>query len=140
MGVVDDEVRAALERLYDVLGRPAFDSGPNGERFTAAIIDEATRRIRQLPLVPWQRVRTIATLPNVRLTPQVVLARTAEKAEHAKLKSVYIGLHWADRDEFDYDYSMMPVRDLSMHRLVLERRLQNVAFDSDGNETLKPAS
>lgn len=140
MGVVDDDVRKALERLWEALGQPAFETGPNGEDFTVAIINEATRRILKEPLVPWQQVRTISTLPNTRLTPTVVLGRTLEKAQRGKLKSVYIGLHWADRDEFAYDYSSMSVRDLSMHRLVLERRLTNVAFESDDDETLKPAS
>lgn len=141
MGVVDDEVRKALEHLYEALGRPVFDSGPDGNRYTAMLIDEATRRLLKEPLVPWQKVRTLTTLPNARLTPVVVLARTLEKAQHGKLTSVYMGLQWADRDQFDYDYSLMSVRDLSMHRLVIERRLQNVAFGgSDSNETLTPTS
>jgi hypothetical protein len=138
MGVVDDEVRAALERLYDVLGRPAFDTGP---QHAAAIIEEATRRIEGLPMTPWPKTRVISTLPNARLTPVVVLGRSLEKAQHGKLKSVYVGIQWADRDEFNYDYSLMSTRDLGMHRLVLERRLNRVAFGADeANETLNPAS
>lgn len=128
------EIRSALQELSEALGNPAFDTD-------VEIIREATRRLLKEPLTPWPRVRTLSTLPNTRLTPTVVLARTLEKAQHGKLKSVYVGLHWADRDEFDYDYSLMPVRDLSMHRLVIDRRLQNVAFGgSDTNETLTPAS
>jgi hypothetical protein len=132
------EIHTALQELSEALGNPALETDVS---LGVAVIREATRRLLKESLVPWPRVRTLSTLPNTKLTPVVVLARTLEKAQHGKLKSVYIGLHWADRDEFDYDYSLMPVRDLSMHRLVIDRRLQNVAFGgSDTNETLTPVS
>lgn len=132
------EIHIALQELSEALGNPALETDVS---LGVAVIREATRRLLKESLVPWPRVRTLSTLPNTKLTPVVVLARTLEKAQHGKLKSVYIGLHWADRDEFDYDYSLMPVRDLSMHRLVIDRRLQNVAFGgSDTNETLTPVS
>lgn len=142
MGEVGNEMQVALERLYEALGRPVFEIDPaeRGEAFIAAVVDEATRRIRDLPLVEWPRVRTIATLPNAKLTPQVVLARTLEKATHGKLKSVYIGLQWAANDHFTYDYSHMALTDLSMHKLMLEYRLQNVAFGSVDDESMSPAA
>lgn len=136
----DDDVHEAYLALSQALGNPVLDNR-EGEPPEITLVREATRRLMKEQLVPWPRVRTLATLPGTKLTPTVVLGRTLEKAQHGKLKDVYIGLHWADRDEFDYDYSLMPIRDLSMHRLVLERRLQNVAFGgSDSNETLNPAS
>jgi hypothetical protein len=136
----NEDLHNAMLELSVALGNPVLDI-PAGSSVEAALVREATRRILQLPLVPWQKTRAISTLPNTKLTPTVVLGRSLEKAQHGKIKSVWVGIHWADSDQFDYDYSSMQVRDLSLHRLVIERRLNNVAFGSDDtNETLKPAS
>lgn len=136
----EHDLTNALQELSQALGNPVPDI-PDGSSMEAALVREATRRIKRLPLVPWQKTRTIATLSNTKLTPTVVLARSLEKAQHGKIRSAWVGIHWADSDQFDYDCSLMPVRDLSLHRLVLERRLNNVAFGGDDtNETLKPAS
>lgn len=136
----NEDLHNAILELSVALGNPVLDA-PVGSSMDAALVREATRRILQMPLVPWQKTRTISTLANTKLTPTVVLARSLEKAQHGKIRSAWIGIHWAGSDQFDYDYSLMSVRDLSMHRLVLERRLSNVAFGGDDtNETLKPAS
>lgn len=136
----EHDLQTALRELSQALGNTALDV-PDGSSMEATLVREATRRILNLPLIPWTKTRTISTLANVKLTPTVVLARTLEKAQHGKLKSVWIGMQWADLDEFTYDSSLLAVRDLAMHRLVLERRLTNVAFGGDEtNETLTPAS
>lgn len=136
----NEDLHNAMLELSVALGNPALDA-PAGSSMEAALVREATRRILQMPLVPWQKTRTISTLANTKLTPTVVLARTLEKAQHGKIRSAWVGIHWADSDQFDYDCSLMSIRDLGLHRLVLERRLNNVAFGGDDtNETLKPAS
>lgn len=98
----------------------------------------------------WLFKRKIATLPNVALTPEVVLARTLEKAQgrvtHADgstaptIRAVYLGIEFWDHT-FVYDYSSMGIRDLLMHQLVLQRRIDELArgceiHDGDENAPL----
>lgn len=134
----DQDVHEAYLELAKALGSPVL-TPRDGESFEVTLVREATRRILGLPLIPWQRTRSIATLPNAKLTPTVVLARSLEKAQHGKIKSTWIGIEWSADSTFDYDYSSMAVHDLGMHRLVLERRLQRVAFGEDrDSETAYP--
>lgn len=88
----------------------------------------------------WQTQRKIATLPNVILNPDVVLARSLEKAnslvtnadgsKQPSVKGVYVGIHFWD-DAFVYDYSNMQLRDLLMHKMVLDRRIAEVAAEAE---------
>lgn len=89
-----------------------------------------------MPTSWWQSVRKIATLPGVMLTPELVLARNLEKARghldymdhvaNPKIKSVWVGIQWWD-DSYAYDYSLMTLEQLNMHRLVLDMRLREIA-------------
>jgi hypothetical protein len=67
----------------------------------------------------WIRRRKIATLPGVRLTPQVVLARTLEKAAAGTIVGVYIGIEFKD-GSFDADWSQMKCSALATHALVAQ--------------------
>jgi hypothetical protein len=73
----------------------------------------------------WNSVRKIATLPNVKLTPTVVLARTLEKAQRGRIRSVYIGIEWEANEDgkenvFVHDWSSMPPTSLAAHAMVAD--------------------
>ena len=81
----------------------------------------------------WHRKRKIATMPGVRLTPTVILARTLEKAQAGRIKSVYIAIEWdenADGSEggFEGDWSSMTPGDLLCHSKVLDKVATNAFF------------
>ena len=65
----------------------------------------------------WERQRKISTLPNCRVTPDVALARSLEKAKAGKIKSVYIGIQFED-GSFDADWSLMAISELATHATV----------------------
>lgn len=67
----------------------------------------------------WERQRKIATLPNCRLTAEVCLARTLEKAQAGRIKSVYIGIEFDD-GSFDSDWSSMKCTDLATHAAIAQ--------------------
>lgn len=55
-------------------------------------------------------------LPGTRLTPDVVLHRTLNKA--ARIKAVVVVIQWDD-DSMDADWSLMPTSALCMASMVL---------------------
>lgn len=87
----------------------------------------------------WKSVRKIATMPGVVWTPEVVLARTLEKArahidaaefcKSAKVTSVYIGVQFSD-GTYGYDYSRMSIEQLNMHHLIIEMRLNELVREN----------
>ncbi len=78
----------------------------------------------------WQRVRKIAHLPGTKLTPEVVLARTLEKAQAGRIKSVVVVVEWMDGGEddqnFAVDWSNMPVGTMLCHAALLDAKAKNV--------------
>lgn len=71
----------------------------------------------------WKEQRKIATLPNVAPTPELVLARTLEKA--GRMKGVVILIHW-DNGKWDEDHSVMKLSDL-----VWLERMFGIAVDEE---------
>lgn len=61
---------------------------------------------------PWQRQRKLVQLPGTPASPQLVLARTLEKAK--RIKSVAISIEWDD-GTFAYDCSDMMISYLLLH-------------------------
>jgi hypothetical protein len=57
----------------------------------------------------WKSKRKIATLPGVDVTPQIVLARSLDKAP--RMKGIVAVIHWDD-GTWDIDWSRMELRDL----------------------------
>ena len=81
----------------------------------------------------WRRKRKIATLPNVRLTPVVALARTLEKAQAGRIKSVYIGIEWEEDYQgntgvFEGEWSNMSAGSLGLHAKVAEESARREFF------------
>lgn len=78
----------------------------------------------------WLRKRKIASLPGANRTAQVALAQTLEKAVDERIKSVYIGIQWAD-GTFVGDWSVMPVSDLQLHARTCQREADHVFFKGE---------
>lgn len=57
----------------------------------------------------WKNERKIATLPGVEITPQVVLARSLDKAR--RMKATIVIIQWDD-GTWDEDHSIMTLSDL----------------------------
>lgn len=73
----------------------------------------------------WRRKRKIVALPDKSVGPEVVLARTLEKATAGHIKSVYIAIEWTDGG-FNNDWSTMKTTDMMMHQKVLEYQLNTL--------------
>lgn len=67
-------------------------------------------------------------LPGTRLTPEVVLHRTVNKASH--IKAVVVVIQWDD-DTFDMDWSEMKASELAMAALILNRKATSVIFKDE---------
>lgn len=79
----------------------------------------------------WLKTRKIAHLPGTKLTPEVVLARTLEKAP--RIKSVVVVVMWDD-DTFDTDWSQMQVSEFCMASKILDKEVGSrlVPDDDEG--------
>lgn len=67
---------------------------------------------------PWQRARKIAHLPGTDITPELVLARTLEKAKAGHIKNVCIYVQWTD-ESVDFDYCTMKQSDLAFMTIAM---------------------
>lgn len=72
----------------------------------------------------WTRQRKIATLPGVRVDAVTSLARSLDKAQQGKVKSVCISIEWED-GTFATDYSCMKMSTLCMHVASLQIDMQD---------------
>jgi hypothetical protein len=70
----------------------------------------------------WRKNRKVITFPGNPATPLQVLARTFDKAQQGKLKSVYVAIQWAD-GSFNNDWSTMSTTDMMMHIKTAEKQL-----------------
>ena len=57
----------------------------------------------------WKKERKIVTHPSAELTPQIILARSLDKAK--EMKAVVVLILWED-SSFDYDSSAMKFSEL----------------------------
>lgn len=64
-------------------------------------------------------------LPGTKLTPEVVLHRTLNKAP--RIKALAVVIQWDD-DSYDADWSMMKTSELVMAALVLDENARNTAM------------
>lgn len=85
----------------------------------------------------WYRQRKISTLPGVRADAATILARTLEKANAGKIKSVVISIEWTDTTHAS-DWSNMKINELAMHGLCIQRHIQAEIFPCDDDFTEKP--
>lgn len=79
---------------------------------------------------PWLRKRKIAQLPGTVRTPVNSLAASLEKAQAGYIKSVYIGIEWAD-GTFCGDWSAMPRLALAGHALIAQKNAMS-EIDNSG--------
>lgn len=75
----------------------------------------------------WKRRRKIVSLPGAKLTPEVALARTLEKAQAGTIKSVYIGIEWDD-GTYVGEWSNQMVSSLLIHARVAQREADKSLF------------
>lgn len=65
-----------------------------------------------------RKTRKIVHLTGTRLSPEVVLARTLEKA--GRMKAVFVIVQWDDTT-FDMDWSQVSISELCMASKILDR-------------------
>jgi len=71
----------------------------------------------------WQRQRKVTTLPGIKTDAATVLARTLDKAQQGKLKSVFISIQYHD-DTYTADWSNMKRFELAMHESSAHNMIQ----------------
>ena len=89
----------------------------------------------------WPRSRKISQLPGTRTTPQLVLARTLERASAGDIKSVIVCIEWADgrkNEAFGCDWSRMSIGQLACHELRMKKEVEDVFFGRDDSITIPP--
>jgi hypothetical protein len=77
--------------------------------------------------IPWIKRRKIATLPNIKTDPKLVLHRVLEKVEAGEVVSVYVSMEWSDNRGFDADWSNMQVGSLALHAMNAMAEAQKVS-------------
>lgn len=68
---------------------------------------------------PWRRARKLAHLPGTDITPELVLARTLEKAKAGHIKRVCVYIQWTD-ESTDFDWSTMKQSDLAFMAVAMQ--------------------
>ncbi len=83
----------------------------------------------------WRSQRKIVTMPGSRsTTPEVVLARTLEKARAGHIKGILIGIIWEDGG-CSSDFSVMKVSEAIYALRVVSKDIDDIIFAEDN---LKP--
>lgn len=73
-------------------------------------------------------------MPGVVHDAVTVLARTLDKAQQKRIKSVLIGIQWDD-ETFSAEWSSQSTSNLCMHSVALQRKVSDECF---GTETQGP--
>lgn len=68
--------------------------------------------------------------PSARVTPELSLLRTLEKARAGRIKSVYISIEW-DNETIGADWSQMKIATLCQHKIAMDRYVQQELFPQD---------
>ena len=75
----------------------------------------------------WPRNRKVSTLPGVRADAVTVLARTLDKAQQGKIRSVLISIEWQDTTT-ECDWSSMKNDTLCYHAVTMQHQVQMEMF------------
>lgn len=79
---------------------------------------------------PWEQQRKMTVHPSARVTPELSLLRTLEKARAGRIRSVYISIEW-DNETVGADWSQMSRAMLCYHGVAIQRYIQQDLFPQD---------
>lgn len=120
-----------LQISGDGIGSCAIHSAPSAANAPVeinAIFSCDCAKYKKETAEEWIKRRKIVHLTGTRLSPEVVLARTAEKV--SRVKAVFVVIQWDD-DTFDMDWSQTPASVLCMAARIFDRQVDRTLNGDD---------